>query len=221
MHGCLNAKVFIILVVLLAVGTVATVVMGFSGRPLWATCFVLSARWVAASAASSTSVTAFLVGAGTSWAGTFLQQWWNGPSCYSVSASQFANLRQGFDCGHELDRGTTSTTTGPAKQASFIGWDFWWWIRAAMFSGALLTVGLCRVGFYLLRCYVDSNDVGVLPRVDTGIDVGKQRADLALAMRAAPGSPLALPLAVASKGETARAQVAFIRGWQATHPVAE
>ena len=90
-----------------------------------------------------------------------------------------------------------------------------------MFSAALLAMGLCWAGFYLLRCYFGSNDGGALPRVDAGIDGVNRRADRTLAVLGSSAPPLALPLAVASKEDTARAQVAFIRGWQATHPVAE
>ncbi len=42
-HSCLNAKVFLLMVALLAVGTVCTAVMGCSERPLWDACLVLSA----------------------------------------------------------------------------------------------------------------------------------------------------------------------------------
>ena len=220
-HCRLDAKVLTILDFLLAIGIVVVAVMGRSERWYWVIWFALSGRWVSASPASSTSVSAFLVGASVSWAGTSLQQWWNGPTCYSVSAAQFANLRSCNDCGHELEHSTSTTTTELAKQAAFIGWDFWWWIRAAMFCGACLALGLCWAGFYLLRCYFGSNGVGMQPRVDTGMDVVNQRADHTLAVLASSPSPLVLPFSVAAKEETARAQVAFIRSRQASLPVAE
>ena len=61
--------------------------MGYSGRPLWAICVVQAVQSVTAAAVTSTSVTAFLVGAITSWAGFSLQEWWSGPADYGPSDS--------------------------------------------------------------------------------------------------------------------------------------
>ena len=195
----------------------------FGGFSIWSQLCLLV--WygvmVAASPAGSPSIVGFLLGATISWTGGVFQRWWQGPVCYSVPAEQFASLRPCNDCSYDKEQVTSTTTTSvPAGPLNLVG-DFWWWIRWAMLCGAFFSFGLCLVIGLLVRWCLGSNAVGSDSRPSAIMDAAVRREIQSTAVVAASELSQVLALPAPSKEETARAQVAFIRGRLDSLPVPE